>query len=187
MNVIVFEFVHMNCDMNLLVALADISKCVRFELMKENKRKKRKRGGFRQEVRAGVYRYFYPSITEHLLERSLEFAGSFVELNDKDLQAIRHARKWLLFKDGEPWTKRNNENFDVSMGAYDGAEVCELVGIYILHSLAKDFEKSFTGLYRDDGLAYFKNISGRQADIIRKKFHEIFERFGFQVEIQCNL
>ena len=32
-----------------------------------------------------------------------------------------------------------------------------------------------------------KNITGRQADIIWKKFHEIFGRFGFQVEkMWCN-
>ena len=42
--------------------------------------------------------------------------------------------------------------FDVTMGSYDGAEVCELVGIFILNILAKLFGKSNVGLYRDDGL-----------------------------------
>ena len=27
------------------------------------------------------------------------------------------------------------ENFDVPMGSYDGAEICELVGLYLLHKL----------------------------------------------------
>ena len=31
-----------------------------------------------------------------------------------------------------------------------------------------------------------KNITGRQADIIWETFHEIFGRFGLQVEIWCN-
>ena len=51
------------------------------------------------------------------------------------------------------WFKRNgNAMFDVTMGSYDGAEVCELVGIFILNILAKLFGKSNVGLYRDDGL-----------------------------------
>ncbi|MEL7309459.1 MAG: hypothetical protein AAGK05_17460, partial [Pseudomonadota bacterium] len=96
---------------------------------------------------------FYPSITEELLELSLDFASKFVPIKSSDLKAIRHARKWLLFRDSEPWVKRNNNDFDVSMGAYDGAEVCELVGIFLLNTIAEDFNKNFIGLYRDDGLA----------------------------------
>ena len=130
---------------------------------------------------------FYPSITESLMELSLRFASEFINIEDRELQAIRHARKWLLFKDGEPWRKRENENFDVTMGAYDGAELCELVGIYLLNVLSKEFNKDCIGLYRDDGLAYFKNVTGRQGDLIRKKFHEIFKRYGLHQEIQCNL
>ena len=34
------------------------------------------------------------------------------------------------------WVKKEvNENFDVLMGCFDGAEVCELVGSYILLQL----------------------------------------------------
>ena len=40
------------------------------------------------------------------------------------------ARKTLLFQNGEPWVKKSGtEDFDVPMGCYDGAEVCELVGL----------------------------------------------------------
>ena len=42
------------------------------------------------------------------------------------------------------------------MGSYDGAEVCELVGAYILNALATKYDKEQIGLYRDDGLAVFK-------------------------------
>ena len=30
------------------------------------------------------------------------------------------------------WVKKGERNFDVSMGAYDGAEVCELIGSFML-------------------------------------------------------
>ena len=41
---------------------------------------------------------------------------------------------------------------DVTMGAFDGAEVCELVGNFLLHQLSMKFNKNDFGLYRDDGL-----------------------------------
>ena len=49
------------------------------------------------------------------------------------------------------------------MGA-DGAEVCELVGTYMLNLLSKKYNKNDFGLYRDDGLAFLKNKSGLQSE-----------------------
>jgi hypothetical protein len=43
--------------------------------------------------------------------------------------------------------------FDVTMGSYDGAEICELVGLFILSKLEAKFGKNQVGLYRDYGLA----------------------------------
>ena len=45
--------------------------------------------------------------------------------------------------------------FDVTMGSYDGAETCELIGAYML-SLRAPKVKNEVGLYRDDGLAICK-------------------------------
>jgi len=45
------------------------------------------------------------------------------------------------------------------MGSYDDAEVCELVGLFILNDLCNIYGKENIGLYRDDGLAVFKNIT----------------------------
>ena len=39
------------------------------------------------------------------------------------------------------------------MGNYDGAEICELVGFYVLSILGKVYGIQNVGLYRDDGLA----------------------------------
>ena len=46
------------------------------------------------------------------------------------------------------------------MGAYGETEVCELVGTYMLKLLAKKYNKSDFGLYRDDELAVLENKSG---------------------------
>ena len=46
------------------------------------------------------------------------------------------SRKTLLFSDGEPWVKKDDEDdFDVPVGCYNGAEVCKLVGTYLLNQL----------------------------------------------------
>ena len=65
--------------------------------------------------------------------------------------------------------KKHTEScFDVTMGSFDGAEVCELVGIFILCFLAKLINKNDCGLYMDDGLLILRNVNGQQTDQIRK-------------------
>ena len=73
------------------------------------------------------------------------------------------------------------------MGSYDGAEVCELGGTYILNSLSNFIEKTDIGLYRDDGLLVLKNAKGRTIDLTRKKIIKCFSDFGFHLDIQTNL
>ena len=48
---------------------------------------------------------------------------------------------------------------DVTMGSFDGAEVCELVGFFLLHEMKHLFGSSYVGLHRDDGLAVCNEIS----------------------------
>ena len=99
-----------------------------------------------------------------------------------------HSRKTLLFDKDEPWVKRGDSPmFDVAMRCYDGAEVCELVGLYILHKLASAFPDGNIGLYRDDGLAIFKNINTRSGDNVRKKFSGILGNLGLKITVQSNL
>jgi len=40
--------------------------------------------------------------------------------------------------------------FDVTMGSHDGAERCELVGLFLLSTTSNKFRANI-GLYRDDG------------------------------------
>ena len=73
------------------------------------------------------------------------------------------------------------------MGAYNGAEVCELVGIFILYQLSRKYNKNNIGLYRDDGLAVFKNISGPKAEKIKKHLKNIFCKDNLNIIAKCNL
>ena len=63
-------------------------------------------------------------------------------------------------------------------GLHDGAEVCELVGLYILHKLTSTYTNGSIGLYRDDGLAVFTNMSARSLDKARKDFSKIIFLFS---------
>ena len=47
--------------------------------------------------------------------------------------------------------------------------------------------KDDIGLYRDDGLACFKNNNGHQNNKIRKDLIKIFQTYGLKLEIKCNL
>ena len=75
----------------------------------------------------------------------------------------------------------------VTMGSYDGAEICELVGLFILNKLGQKFGKENIGLYRDDGLAIMKSKSARLADKTRKELHKCFEQFGLKITAEANL
>ena len=46
-----------------------------------------------------------------------------------------------------------------TLGTYDAAEVCKIVGLYMLGMLSKKYEKSPIALYRDDGQAAFRSNS----------------------------
>ena len=50
------------------------------------------------------------------------------------------------------------------MGAYDGAEVCELLGIFLLNLLGRQYDTKNISLYRDNGLSIFKDCSGPQME-----------------------
>ena len=71
------------------------------------------------------------------------------------------------------------------MGSNNGAETCEVAGLFLLYGIGEKFNKDNIGLYRDDGLACFKN--SHQNDKIRKNLIKIFQTHGLKLEIKCNL
>ena len=73
------------------------------------------------------------------------------------------------------------------MGAYDGAEICELVGLYALHLMKGKINTFSVGLYRDDGLAVLKKSTGSRAERARKDLVKIFQNLGLKITVQTNL
>ena len=111
---------------------------------------------------------FYPSITKHLLLKAIEHAKLYTSITQQELDIILHVRKSLLFSKNKPWEKTINESlFDITMGSYDGAEICELMV---------------------DGLACLHKISGPASDKIRKDMIRTFrENVGLKITITTNL
>ena len=97
-------------------------------------------------------------------------------------------RKTLLFHEGVPWVKRSdNEDFDVPMCSYDSAEVCDLVGAFLLNNLSHVIDETSVGLYRDDGLGVFKDHSGSETERKGKENIKTYSSFNLSITIEINI
>ena len=126
---------------------------------------------------------FYPSISQYLLNKALNFASNYDNITTEERNIIIHAKNSILIHKHIPWQKKGNTTFDVTMGSYDGAETCELVGSFLLSQL-QDLNIN-VGLYRDDGLA-ITNATPRDTENIKKEICRIFNNNGLRITIEAN-
>ena len=130
---------------------------------------------------------FYPSITEELLRKAITFGQGYTKISEQEIRIIYHAAQSVLYHNEEVWVKRkNNSNptFDITMGGYHGAEVCEIVGLYMLHEMAKFVPKNTIGLYRDDGLMVTNRQSGYQTEKLKQQLHQFAKNIGLGLVIE---
>ena len=66
--------------------------------------------------------------------------------------------------------------FNVTMGAYDGAEVCELVGTFSLDKISVEYDKNGIGLYHENGLSIFKNSTWKNKKELTKNIQGLWFR-----------
>ena len=103
------------------------------------------------------------------------------------MSLINQSRK-TLFNEKIPWVKKDgSEDFDVPMGCFDGAEVCELVGTFILNRLKNVFQNNRFGLYRDDGLAVIKGLSGPEIERLKRNVVKTLNDCGLNITTKTNL
>ena len=57
----------------------------------------------------------------------------------------------------------------------------------MLSLIGNKLDPKSIGLYRDDGLAVFKNINGPQSEKIKKTFQKMFKNKGLHIIIKCNM
>ena len=66
---------------------------------------------------------------------------------------------------------------DINMGSKHGAEICELVGLYLLKGTESILNKESSRIYRDDGLIAIPNKTSRNAmEKLKKKMQEYVKR-----------
>ena len=130
---------------------------------------------------------FYASISERLFNNALEYANQFYRFSDVELKALKNARQSLLFHNNDTWQKQTNL-FDCTMGAYDGAEVAELIGLFMLNKINTHFPILTFGIYRDDGLAVHRDsLPGPERDRLRKQLIQLFKDNELKITIETNL
>ena len=121
---------------------------------------------------------FYPSITPDLLKRSLDWAATYTPITADEREIIIHSKRSLLYFQGSAWVKQQNSDFDVGMGSYDGAECCDITGLFLLSQL-QGLGLNI-GLYRDDGLATSR-LTPRQNQLALQKIERIFQQNGLKI------
>ena len=57
----------------------------------------------------------------------------------------------------------------------------------MLYLIGKKYYSKNIGLYRDDGLALLKNVSGPASEKIQKHLQYLFKQKGLQIIIEYNL
>ena len=75
---------------------------------------------------------------------------------------MKHARKLLLLHNISIWVKNDdNPLVNVTIGSFDGAEVCELVSLYLLSKVFVATDLNNFGLYSGDWLAVIHNANAQ--------------------------
>lgn len=133
---------------------------------------------------------FYPSIKEQLLQDAIQWTRSQqVEITERDEEIIMTSRQNFLFFEGLTWTKKENPQFDITMGSFDGAEVCELVGLFLLDQLTGTglgIQKHQVGLCRDDGLMIIRG-SKRELDSLQKQVERLFSQHSLKITTETGM
>ena len=90
------------------------------------------------------------------------------------------AKKTLLFESTTAWIKKSgDEDFEIPMGCFNGAEISELVRTHIESKLINIMNKEDVRLYHDDGLGIFKNISRPETEMKNKNI--AFKNVDYQL------
>ena len=123
---------------------------------------------------------FYPSITPELMSKALDWAEMYVNISEEERNIIMMSKKSFLYAGKTPWVKKGDKNFDIAMGAFDGAESCDLIGLFLLDQITNRVKEIEAGLFRDDGLAV-ADTTKRNVDKINTQIVSIMAEFGLKI------
>ena len=133
-----------------------------------------------------TFKSFYPFITWGLINKAIEFAKTIVDVPDEDINYHAVTKNLIVLRKSTMGKKGKRQNFDVAMGCYN-REVSEIIASYTLNSLSNILDKALVGLYRDNGLAIVRNLSGPEIESKRKAIITHFKECGLNITLQTNL
>ena len=125
----------------------------------------------------------YPSISKTLLENALQWASQYIQISDQDKETIMACKSSLLYDNEMNVWKKKGTDFDITMGAYDGGETCDICVLYLLSKV--QHLPINIGAYKDDWLAVSSHTN-RQTENIKKDITKIFSEHGLSLEIEAN-
>ena len=116
--------------------------------------------------------------------KAIEFSKRYTKFNDDKIELLIHTYQTVLCYYNRVWTKSSNkENFDIAMGSYHGAEVCDLVGLFILNEITFIIGPLNIGLHRDDALGVIIQSLGTIMERTKKRIIETILQIGFDIVI----
>lgn len=131
---------------------------------------------------------YYNSIDQDLLDNALAYATTYTAMTFDEAAVVKLARKTLISFNGQLWARKDTQDgFDVTMGSSDSAQVTDLIGLFLLNTIADEIPIARGGLYRDDGLLVLNNVPNRMMEKTRKQLIAIFNRYRLKISIDCNV
>ena len=86
-----------------------------------------------------------------LLSKWISFAETKVKMTEDYKKNNIPFQKMATIWQRKHVDEERADLFDIAMGAYDGAELCELVGIFLSEEISEISNEGDIELYRDDG------------------------------------
>ena len=122
----------------------------------------------------------YPSISEKLLKNALQWASQFTKISKQDFETIMGCKTSLLYdNEKNVWKKKGTIDFDITMGAYDGGECCDICVLYLLSKV--QHLNINIGAYKDDWLAV-SSQTPRCTERTRQELEKIFRANGLSLD-----
>ena len=122
----------------------------------------------------------YPSISEILFKNALQWASQYSKISKQDMETIMGCKSSLLYdNEKNVWKKKGTHDFDITMGAYDGGECCDICVLYLL-SKVKHLNINI-GAYKDDWLGV-SSQTARCTEKTRQQLEQIFRANGLSLD-----
>ena len=127
---------------------------------------------------------YYGSITQELFKEAVDWARTIVPITPTEVEVIFKSKQTFLSYGGQTWKKKGDDQFNISMGSWDGAESTDIVGLFLLSKM-QALKDAKPGLYRDDGLLVTRGTP-RNTEKLKQDLTNLFSKYKLKLTLDCN-